>query len=86
MRHPVEEAPSQAGGTGPGYWRRFGEGFTFLRGESLLLAVIVMCTITNLLDAAITSVLVPVRARQSGNGTTAIGLTGRVMGAAAVGG
>ncbi|MFE5084211.1 MFS transporter [Streptomyces mirabilis] len=86
MGHAVEEAPSPAGETGPGYWRRFGEGFTFLRGEPLLLTVIVMVGITNLLDAAITSVLVPVWARESGNGPTAIGLMGSVMGAAGVGG
>ncbi len=86
MGHAAEEVPSQAGETEPGYWRRFGEGFTFLRGEPLLLTVIVMCGITNLLDAAITSVLVPVWARESGNGPTAIGLMGSVMGAAAVGG
>ncbi len=86
MGHAVEEAPSPAGGTGPGYWRRFGEGFTCLRGEPLLLTVIVMVGITNLLDAAMTSVLVPVWARETGNGPTAIGLMGSVMGAAAVGG
>ncbi|MFC4517055.1 MFS transporter [Streptomyces ehimensis] len=86
MGHAVEEAPSPAGGTEPGYWRRFGEGFTFLRGEPLLLTVVVMCGITNLLDAAITSVLVPVWARESGNGPTTIGLMGSVMGASAVGG
>ncbi|MFI8835070.1 MFS transporter [Streptomyces afghaniensis] len=86
MGHTVEEAPSQAGETEPGYWRRFGEGFTFLRGEPLLITVIVMVGITNLLDAAFNSVLVPVWARESGNGPTAIGLTGSVMGAAAVSG
>jgi MFS family permease len=86
MGHAVEEAPSPAGETEPGYWRRFDEGFTFLRGEPLLLTVIVMVGITNLLDAAFTSVLVPVWARVSGNGPTAIGLMGSVMGAAAVGG
>lgn len=86
MGHTAEEAPSQAGETDPGYWRRFGEGFTFLRGEPLLLTVIVMVGITNLLDAAFTSVLVPVWARESGNGPTAIGLMGSVMGAMAVGG
>jgi hypothetical protein len=84
--HSVEEASSQTGKTGPGYWRRFGEGFTFLRGEPLLLTVIVMVGITNLLDAAFTTVLMPVWAKESGNGPTAIGLTGSVMGAAAVGG
>ncbi|MFI7504570.1 MFS transporter [Streptomyces sp. NPDC049687] len=86
MGHAAEEAPSPVGETGPGYWRRFGEGLTFLRGEPLLLTVIVMVGITNLLDAAITSVLVPVWARESGNGPTAIGLMGSMMGAAGVGG
>ncbi|EFL19693.1 MFS transporter [Streptomyces sp. C] len=86
MGHAVEEAPSQAGGKGPGYWRRFREGFAFLRGEPLLLTVIVMVGITNLLDAAFASVLVPVWARESGSGPAAIGLMGSVMGAAAVGG
>ncbi|MGQ7751575.1 MFS transporter [Streptomyces sp. WC2508] len=86
MGHTAEEAPSAAGKTEPGYWRRFGEGFTFLRGEPLLLTVIVMVGITNLLDAAFVAVLVPVWARESGNGPAAIGLMGSVMGAAAVGG
>ncbi|MGI5508660.1 MFS transporter [Streptomyces sp. CA-106131] len=86
MGHAAEEASSQAGETEPGYWRRFGEGFTFLRGEPLLLTVIVMVGITNLLDAAFGTVLTPVWARESGNGPTAIGVMGSVMGAAAVAG
>nr|BFD88547.1 hypothetical protein StreXyl84_79480 [Streptomyces sp. Xyl84] len=86
MGHAVEEASPQTGETGSGYWRRFGEGFTFLRSEPLLLTVIVMVGITNLLDAAFATVLMPVWAKESGNGPTAIGLTGSVMGAAAVGG
>ncbi|MGW2379746.1 MFS transporter [Streptomyces lincolnensis] len=86
MGHGAQEAASPAGEVAPGYWRRFGEGFTFLRGEPLLLTVIVMVGITNLLDAAISSVLVPVWAMESGNGPTAIGLMGGVMGAAGVGG
>lgn len=68
----------------PGYWRRFGEGFTFLRGQPLLLTVIVTVGITNLLDAGVGTVLLPVWARESGNGPTAIGLMGSVLGAAAV--
>ncbi|MFJ2900536.1 MFS transporter [Streptomyces sp. NPDC087218] len=86
MGHAAEGAPSSAAETGPGYWRRFGEGFTFLRGDPLLLTVIVVIGIINLLDAAITSVLVPVWARESGNGPTVIGLMGSMMGAAGVGG
>ncbi|PWS49440.1 MFS transporter [Streptomyces sp. FT05W] len=86
MGHAAEEPPSPAERSEPGYWQRFGEGFTFLRGEPLLLTVIVMVGITNLLDAAISSVLVPVWVEESGNGPAAIGLMGSVMGAAGVGG
>ncbi|MCY1649701.1 MFS transporter [[Kitasatospora] papulosa] len=86
MGHAAEEPPSPAERSEPGYWQRFGEGFTFLRGEPLLLTVIVMVGITNLLDAAISSVLVPVWVKESGNGPAAIGLMGSVMGAAGVGG
>ncbi|WP_203598803.1 MFS transporter [Streptomyces sp. SID7909] len=77
----ADDAPDAAEETEPGYWQRFGEGFAFLRGEPLLLAAIVMICVTNLLDAAFTSVLAPVWARDSGNGPTAIGLMGGVMGA-----
>ncbi|MGW6684507.1 MFS transporter [[Kitasatospora] papulosa] len=86
MGHAAEEPPSPAERSEPGYWQRFGEGFTFLRGEPLLRTVIVMVGITNLLDAAISSVLVPVWVKESGNGPAAIGLMGSVMGAAGVGG
>ncbi|WP_189707563.1 MFS transporter [Streptomyces anandii] len=80
-----EDAGSAAGeGGGVGYWRRFGEGFTFLRGEPLLLTVIVMVGVTNLLDAAFTTVLMPVWAKESGNGPAALGLMGSAAGAAAV--
>lgn len=70
----------------PGYWRRFGQGFAFLRGEPLLLAIIVMVAITNLLDAAFSSVLLPVWAKESGNGPSAIGLCASAGGLAAIGG
>ena len=83
---PAEGASSQAGETKTGYWKRFGEGFAFLRTEPLMLTVIVMVGITNLLDAAFTTVLMPVWAKESGNGPAAIGLTGSAMGAAAVAG
>ncbi|MGW7264982.1 MFS transporter [Streptomyces sp. NPDC054842] len=86
MGHPPEDPPAQDGSAAPGYWRRFGEGFTFLRGEPLLLAVIVTVGITNLLDAAFVTVLTPVWAEESGHGPAAIGLTGSVAGAAAVAG
>lgn len=86
MRHAPEPGPAAAGGEEPGYWRRFGEGFHFLRREPLLLTVIVMLGITNLLDAAFTTVLLPVWAKESGNGPAAIGLSSSAMGVAAVAG
>lgn len=85
MGQAVEDAPSQDESE-PGYWRRFGEGFTFLRSEPLLLAIIVMVGITNLLDAAFTTVLVPVWAKESGAGPAVIGVNGSVGGVAAVAG
>ncbi|MFE6887388.1 MFS transporter [Streptomyces sp. NPDC057694] len=94
MGHSAEETSSDGDSdikgdgdrTEPGYWRRFGEGFTFLRREPLLLAVIVTVGITNLLDAAMSTVLIPVWAGESGRGPAAIGLVGTSMGAAAVAG
>ncbi|MEU6618368.1 MFS transporter [Streptomyces parvus] len=49
---PVVDPSASADTQEPGYWRRFGEGFTFLRGDPLLLAVIVVVGITNLLAGA----------------------------------
>ncbi|XVQ81799.1 MFS transporter [Microbispora siamensis] len=81
MGHPADGAPPASG-----YWRRFGEGFAFLRGEPLLLTIIVMVGITNLLDAAFNTVLLPVWAERSGNGPTAIGLSNGVWSVTAVAG
>ncbi|MFI7328094.1 MFS transporter [Streptomyces rubiginosohelvolus] len=86
MGRPAVDPAASADAQEPGYWRRFGEGFTFLRGETLLLAVIVVVGITNLLDAALTTLMVPVWAEESGNGPAAIGLVSTALGAAAVGG
>ncbi len=69
-----------------GYWR-------LVRGEPRLSARRAATAhhrghdrVTNLLDAGFSTVLIPVWARQSGNGPAAIGLLGGVTGAAAVGG
>ncbi|MBV2155915.1 MFS transporter [Kitasatospora sp. SUK 42] len=75
---------AEAGDGSGGYWRMFREGFGFLRTEPLLLTVTVMVGITNLLDAGFVTVLVPVWARESGNGPAAIGLIGSAMGVTAV--
>ncbi|MFJ7275244.1 MFS transporter [Kitasatospora sp. NPDC098663] len=77
-------AESGAGAEPAGYWRMFREGFTFLRSDPLLLTVTVLVGITNLLDAGFITVLLPVWARESGNGPAAIGLTGTAGGITAV--
>ncbi|MFI8943677.1 MFS transporter [Streptomyces syringium] len=84
MGHATEPPAPPEGGKEPGYWRRFGEGFTFLRGEPLLLTIIVTVGITNLLDAAFMTVLVPVWAKESDGGPAAIGLISSVAGVTAV--
>ncbi|MFD3522420.1 MFS transporter [Streptomyces sp. NPDC058653] len=90
MGRPVAPVPSPEDTAGtpaePGYWRRFGQGFTFLRSEPLLLAIVVMVMVTNFLDAAFNAVLLPVWAKESGNGPSAIGLCAGAGGLAAIGG
>lgn len=79
-------APQGQEGEDEGYWRRFWQGFAFLRGEPLLLAMAIMIAVTNLLDAAFVQVLAPVWAKESGYGPAVLGLNSSVVGAAAVGG
>ncbi|MFE9392564.1 MFS transporter [Streptomyces sp. NPDC006784] len=82
----AEGAGGEPATPGPGYWHRLGAGFRFLRGDPLLLTVIVMVGVTNLLDAAFATLLLPVWARESGNGPGAIGLANSALGIAAVAG
>ncbi|MFI6518108.1 MFS transporter [Spirillospora sp. NPDC050679] len=86
MGRAPRRTPASAADKEPGYWRSFGQGLAFLRGERLLLSVIVMVGITNLLDAGFTAVLVPVWARSLGHGAGAVGLVLSVSGTAAIGG
>ncbi|MFD5732162.1 MFS transporter [Streptomyces sioyaensis] len=86
MGQAAENVPSPHGATELGYWKRFGEGFAFLRGEPLLRTITVMVAITNLLDTAFSTVLMPVWARASGHGPAVIGLTSSVGGIAAIAG
>ncbi|WP_371521369.1 MFS transporter [Kitasatospora sp. NBC_01300] len=78
------DSGADSGAEPVGYWRMFREGFTFLRSDPLLLTVTVLVGITNLLDAGFMTVLLPVWARESGNGPAAIGLTGTAGGITAV--
>lgn len=66
------------------YLRRLGEGLSFLRRDKLLRSVVGMVAATNLLDAAMFAVLLPVWARSSGYGAAEIGAIGSAFGALAV--
>ncbi|MFR9723131.1 MFS transporter [Streptomyces sp. MS19] len=84
---PSPEGPGGAGAASePGYWRRFAEGIAYFRADRLLSGVIVLVAVTNFLDAAFSSVLLPLWARESGHGTPAVGLVGSCFGVAAIGG
>lgn len=80
------EAPDDEEAPRTGYWRRLAEGMHFLRQDPLLLTVTAMIAVTNLLDAAFSSVLLPVWAKESGNGPAAVGLIGTAWGLSAVAG
>lgn len=67
-----------------GYFRQLREGWDFLRGDRVLVGIVVMVAITNLLDQAFAAVLVPVWAKESGGGAAAIGLLFATFSAAAV--
>ncbi|HEU5039017.1 MAG TPA: MFS transporter [Nocardioides sp.] len=56
------------------YGRQLREGWDFLRSDRVLFGIAVMVALTNLLDAAYATVLVPVWAVESGGGAGAIGL------------
>lgn len=75
-RAETEEAGSYLG--------RLREGWDFLRRDKVLVGIVVMVATTNLLDAAYTTVLVPVWAKESGGGAAAIGVLFAVFAGAAV--
>ncbi|MET9022769.1 MFS transporter [Actinopolymorpha sp. NPDC004070] len=83
-RHVTEEGHEEE--SVDGYVHQLREGFDYLRRERLLRSIIGMVAVTNLLDAAMFAVLVPVWARDSGRGPAAVGLVAAVMSAFAVGG
>ena len=56
------------------YGRQLREGWDFLRRDRVLFGIAVMVALTNLLDAAWSTVLIPVWAIESGGGAGAIGL------------
>lgn len=67
-----------------GYLGQLREGFTFLRHEPLLRAIVGMVATTNLLDTAMFSVLMPVWAMSMGHGPEVIGLLASVLSGTAI--
>jgi MFS family permease len=91
----LEGCPSDTLGTAPdGFGRRestsasyaaeLREGWSFLRGDAVLMSLCVMVALTNLLDLAWSAVLLPVWARDTGAGVGAVGLVFSVWGGASM--
>lgn len=68
----------------PSYWSELRDGWTFLRTDTVLLALVLMLAVTNLLEQAYGAVLVPVWALSQGQGPTAVGLIFATASASAV--
>ncbi|MCW2756365.1 MAG: transporter permease [Nocardioidaceae bacterium] len=66
------------------YLSELRSGWDFMRRDPILMGIGVMVALTNLLDAAWSSVLVPVWAQESGRGVAAVGLLGATFGGAAI--
>lgn len=72
---PPEAAGDGGAAAGPAsYASQLREGWAFLRGDRLLLALALMIALTNLLDAAAFSVLMPVWSVESGAGAATLGV------------
>jgi MFS family permease len=67
-----------------GYLRRLREGADVVRHDGLLRAIVGMVAVTNLLDAALSGVLLAVWARQQGGGAGLMGAVAATMGSGAV--
>lgn len=65
------------------YLARLRQGWDFLRGDRVLLGITVMVAMTNLLDAAYTTVLVPVWAREVVGSASGVALVFAVFGGSA---
>lgn len=66
------------------YRRELREGAAFLKRDRLLMSMYGMITVTNLIDTAMFSVLIPVWAQETGHGPTAIGLLASSLSGAAI--
>ncbi|HKX73934.1 MAG TPA: MFS transporter [Acidimicrobiia bacterium] len=77
--------PAVPASKGNGYLDELREGARFLMRERLLRSIMGMVAVTNLIDSAAFSVLLPVWAAESGRGPAVIGLLASVMSGASIG-
>ncbi|ATL25498.1 MFS transporter [Streptomyces formicae] len=77
---PEERHPEES------YVERLKAGARFLARNRLLRSIAIMLSVTNLIDAAYGSLLIPVWAKETGGGPAAIGALGSAFGIAAVAG
>ena len=84
VRH-LPEAGEDRDGDASSYWRRLRTGWDYLIHEPLMRSISAMICVTNLLDTAYMSVLLPVWIKDHGYGTTQIGLVGSAFGLTATG-
>ena len=80
---PRRPVPPTAAGGHPSYLRELRAGAGFLRREPLLRSIVGMVAATNLLDAALSSVLLPVWATAHGYDTRHIGVIATAFGVTA---
>ncbi|MDX6281015.1 MAG: hypothetical protein QOH03_2086 [Kribbellaceae bacterium] len=69
---PTKAAEQEEGS----YTQRLRQGWTFLRKDKLMMPLVLMISVTNLLDAAVVAVMIPVWMRTHGHGP---GQTGMVL-------
>lgn len=79
-------AESERGTAGESYLSHLREGLAYLRRDRLLLGIVAMIIVTNLLDQAFASVLLPVWVREKLGSPVALGTFGACFGLGAVGG
>ncbi|WP_406278249.1 MFS transporter [Embleya sp. NBC_00896] len=84
LANPVPEPHERPVDETTGYLAQLREGADFLRGARLLRAIVGMLAVTNLLDQAFMSVLLPLWAKESGHGPEAIGLVVSVFAATSI--
>jgi MFS family permease len=81
---PAPEGEPDDGPDDSGYLTRLRGGAAFLRRDGLLRSIIGMVAVTNLLDAAMSGVLIAVWARSQGGGAGLMGVVAAAMSAGAV--